>query len=37
MSQYMFYSKSTEIKLKAELCSIKLAKGANPVNLQEDI
>ncbi len=32
-----FYSKSTETKLKAGLYGVKLAKGANPVKLQDDI
>ncbi len=36
-NQYMFDSESTKTNLKTEFYSVKLAKGANPVKLQDDI
>ncbi len=36
-NKYMFHSKSIKTKLTAELYGVKLAKGANPVKLQDNI
>mmetsp|Transcript_9044 Transcript_9044/g.19280 ORF Transcript_9044/g.19280 Transcript_9044/m.19280 type:complete len:100 (+) Transcript_9044:1008-1307(+) len=36
-NRYMFQTESTETKLKTELHIVTLAKGANPIKLQDEI